>query len=99
LNRSREEREEQDNMAAFFVRDYPSQKCRHGVSSIKENRLAIFMAGVLARHKIAKHYLDFPDFLNQWLNSFSSRSLRASVQTLNFSSSYTWLVGGVGDEQ
>ena len=28
------------------------------------------MAGVPTRHKIAKHYLDFQNFLNQWLNSF-----------------------------
>ena len=81
LNRSSQRPRRKRQSGGIFVREYPIRKFRHGASLIKEYRFAIFMSGVLARHKIAKHYLNFPDFINQWLNPSSSRSLRASVQT------------------
>ncbi len=115
LNRSSQRPLRRNQSGGIFIPHVRDQKSRHDASLIEGNRFAIFMTGGtcpepvegLARHKIAKHYLDFSDFLDQWLQSFSalspskgsSRSLRAPVQTpsslLNVlvlqESSFEWL--------
>jgi hypothetical protein len=80
LNRSSQRPRRIKQSGGILIPHARDQKFRQDVSFIEENRFTIFMPGVPARHIIVKHYLNFPDFLNKWLNPSSSRSLRASVQ-------------------